>query len=251
MANPASFISASEARPDDNNEPWRYGIISDQSLNSTISENAASQIKEALLPFTGVRFRIAQLPSANVQIGVRSQIIRRRLATIFSGLGTRQSVDPQTQDNPILGEVNMPTSVLPEAISVNWKNLAGGGLSEDIYKRLLDLASLPNGWNGFGSLPMNPSSLFAFISFWKKARTVSADPELVLTPNGDVQGEWHKDDNHYLEIEFRSSGKNSFFALIDGRETALEGVAPLEEILGFVMSHRNGLALRWHYEEGQ
>lgn len=145
----------------------------------------------------------------------------------------------------------LPTTVLPNAISSNWNDLARGGLSERIYQRLLELAGLPAGWNGPGSLGMNASSLWSFIAFWKQVRQISTDPELVLTPSGYVQAEWSKDNRHYLEIDFRGAIENSYFALVDGRKTLIEGAAPLQEVLAIINSHKHGTALKWHYEGGE
>ena len=142
-----------------------------------------------------------------------------------------------------------PLSV-PSAITSNWNDLAGGGLSEKIYQRLLELAGLTAGWNGSGSLGMNASSLWSFIAFWKQIRQFSAEPELVLTPSGHVQAEWSKNNKHYLEIDFRSSnGENSYFALIDGRKAVIEGAASIKEILSIITSYQNGVALTWQYEQ--
>lgn len=142
----------------------------------------------------------------------------------------------------------LSTNVLPGAISSNWNGLADGGLSERTYQRLLELASLPAGWNGTGSLGMDASSLWSFIAFWREIKQISIDPELVLTPSGHIQAEWYKDNKHFLEIDFRGNKDKSYFALIDGRKAEFEGATSTIEIINFIKSYKNSIALTWRYE---
>jgi hypothetical protein len=248
MPDSGSDTNLNERVLDYMNEPWHYGVFIDRSTNSTISDAGLSQTMEEYLPVTGLRFRATQPLSENQLIGLKSRLGYRRPTILLTSEETALVVEPKVHEGPFEVWRGVATSALPEAISVNWRNLAGGGLSEKTYRRLLELASLPKGWNGRGSLSMNASSLWSFIAFWKQISQLSVEPDLVLTPNGCVQAEWGKDSRHYLEIDFRGSRENSFFALADGRRTVIEGATSLREILRIIKSYKNAVALTWQYE---
>jgi hypothetical protein len=221
-------------------------------LNSTITETF--HIQEAHQPQTDITIRpwTAAPPVVIRTTNIRSNLkYSYKSAASLTSLGSANIlvIVPEMQENPFLASAEHPTTVLPTAISSNWNDLAGGGLSEKIYQRLLELAGLTAGWNGSGSLGMNASSLWSFIAFWKQVRQFSAEPELVLTPSGHLQAEWSKNSKHCLEIDFRGSGENSYFALIDGRKAVIEGAASIKEIFKIITSYQDGVALTWQYEQ--
>ncbi len=227
-------------------------VFGNRSLNSTITETF--HIEEAHQPQTDITIRAW---TVTPQVVIRTTNIRSNLNYYYKSAASLASLGSvsilvtatQVQENPFLPSAEHPTTVLPTAISSNWNDLAGGGLSEKIYQRLLELAGLTAGWNGSGSLGMNASSLWSFIAFWKQVRQFSVEPELVLTPSGHLQAEWSKNSKHCLEIDFRGSGENSYFALIDGRKAVIEGASSIKEILRIITSYQNGVALTWQYEQ--
>jgi len=223
-------------------------------LNSTINETF--QIEEEHQPQTGITIRAwtvappTEIRTTNIRLNLKYYYKSPALLASLPSASILVT-EPRVQEYPFVRSSGHPTTVLPSAISSNWNDLAGGGLSEKTYQRLLELAGLSAGWNGPGSLGMNASSLWSFIAFWKQVRQISRDPELVLTPSGYVQAEWRKNDRHYLEIDFRGAIENSYFALVDSRKTLIEGAAPLQEVLNIIKAHKNGSALTWHYEESE
>jgi len=227
-------------------------VLGDRSLNSTITETFHKE--EAHPPLTDITVRAW---SVDAPVMIRTTNIRsdfryhHKSAALSASLGSASILitAPQVPGNPFLPFAEHPTTVLPTAISSNWNDLAGGGLSEKIYQRLLELAGLTAGWNGAGSLGMNASSLWSFIAFWKQVGQFSVEPDLVLTPSGHLQAEWSKNSMRCLEIDFRGSGENSYFALIDGRRAVIEGGSSIKEILRIITSYRDGVALTWQYEQ--
>src|SRR2546427_4570334 len=93
--------------------------FSNSPVNSTITQSWRPE--EALFPHTSRAEPI--LPNVNASL---SACIRP--VTISASA-------PQVQENPFEASTKTPTAVLPEAISANWKNLAGGGLTETTYHR--------------------------------------------------------------------------------------------------------------------
>jgi len=175
---------------------------------------------------SGMRFTVVSLPLGNWRIWHLGA---------FEGRRTAKSTSHVLQD----------LTAVPDVISFNWQDLAVSGLSHKMYQCLLALASYEEGWNGPGSRGMNASSLSTFLRFWKQVREHSVEPELVLTPQGNLQAEWSKDGGHYLEIDFRGENEKALFGLFDGRKAVIEGAAPLDDVIRVVMFHRKGAALRW------
>jgi len=119
------------------------------------------------------------------------------------------------------------TEVVPDAIFQNWQALANAKLSEKSYLFLFHLARKSWGWRGAGSHPLRSGSLANFLAFWSKAREESVEPDFVLTPNGNLQAEWYKDNSHFVELEFQSDHQILFGlfdgkSVIEGREKAAE-----------------------------
>ena len=228
-----------------------FALFGNRSLNSTVTETFQSEeAQQGQTDITVGAWTIA--PSVLTETSIRSNLKSYyRCAASLASLGSASILvaEIQAQENAFLRSAVLPTTVLPTAISSNWNDLAGGGLSEKVYQRLLELASLTPGWNGEGSVGMNASSLWSFIAFWKQVRQISTDPELVLTPRGHVQAEWSKDYRHHFEIDFRGAAESCYFTLVDGRKTLIEGAAPLQEILAIIKSHKHGTALTWRYDE--
>jgi hypothetical protein len=130
-------------------------------------------------------------------------------------------------------------------VLANWREITKSGLPEQSYKKVLHLANKAPDWNGPGSLPLDAASLATFLDFWGTVRNIAAEPDLVLTPGGNLQAEWYSSSRRFLEIDFRGKGKRSFIGLFDGG-TVIEGAAPVEELTQIVLNHRNGRALSWH-----
>jgi hypothetical protein len=224
-----------------------HAFFGNKDLNSTIG--VAFAMEESQLPQTGL---VVRAWDASQSLGTRNKgesLVYLRSVALVSP--RKESTSITSTDNPeaALLPVSIQTASLPSAIASNWNDLAKGGLSEGIYQRLLELAILTAGWNGPGSLGMNASSLWSFVKTWKQIRKFCTEPELVLTPSGNIQAEWSKSRRHHLEMDFRASGENSYFALIDGTRAVIDGVASLKEILRIILSYRNGLALTWKYEQ--
>ncbi len=139
-----------------------------------------------------------------------------------------------------------PTEAVPEAIVQNWQFLANADLSEKGYLFLLRLAKKEPGWRGQSSRPLDYRSLANFLRFWRSVREHAVEPEFVLVPSGNLQAEWYKDDDQFVELEFQQDNR-CLFGLFDG-ESVLEGAADVQELLAF-LSVLNFEPLKWSYGE--
>ena len=107
------------------------------------------------------------------------------------------------------------TSTIPSALHASWLELAQSGLSNANFERLRLLSSKKEGWRAGNSKALAASSLRAFLVFWRKIREKAREPELMLTPNGALQAEWHKSHRQFLDVVFRTNGKDVNFGLFD------------------------------------
>lgn len=141
-------------------------------------------------------------------------------------------------------DLSEATEAVPEAIVQNWQLLAISGLSEQAYVSLLNLARKERGWRGEGSCPLDYRSLANFLHFWLRVSGEAVEPEFVLLPNGNLQAEWYRDDNHLAELEFQEENK-CLFGLFDG-ESVLEGIDGVGALLA-LFEARNFRPLNWSY----
>jgi hypothetical protein len=128
------------------------------------------------------------------------------------------------------------TDTVPDVISESWNHFVTNRLSEKAYLKILKLANKNDGWRGTGSLSLNTKSLQAFLRFWNQLIEISEEPDFVLMPNGNLQTEWYKNDNHFIELEFQPNNK-IIFGIFDG-DTEHEGVASVKEV-GNILKERD------------
>jgi len=164
------------------------------------------------------------------------------------GIFASQNILPlttgQMTEGVPLSEPRHVTSAVPETIMGNWQLLAQAGLTTKTYAYIFKLASKNDGWRGHGSRPMNAQSLAAFLQLWNQIAEFAQEPEFVLMPNGNLQIEWYRDDNHFVELEFQPNNK-IIFGMFDG-ETVIEGVAHVKEIVP-LLQQRNFNPLKRPY----
>ncbi len=111
------------------------------------------------------------------------------------------------------------SDVIPPAVAVCWFLLCQSRLSEDTFNLLVSAASsrVTRSAEGLGLL--NARSLAIFLHFWIAVRIQSAEPEIVISPKGNIQAEWTKDENDFLVLEFQPSGEILFSLWQDGYPT--------------------------------
>lgn len=136
------------------------------------------------------------------------------------------------------------TQTIPAALHANWAELARSGLSNDGFERLRMLAAVKDGWRGDAARALAASSLHGLLAFWRLVKGVAVEPELMLTARGTVQAEWHRSHRQFLDIEFKTNGREANFGLFDRGHT-LEGTLPLNEVRAQIASYREGIAFRW------
>jgi len=134
---------------------------------------------------------------------------------------------------------------IPPVITQNWQALAHSKLSNDSYEFIVHLASKPSGWRGKGSRSLNSKSLAMFLNFWNNIREKVIEPEFVLTPSGNIQVEWFKDNDHFVELEFQPDHQ-ILFGLFNGK-SIIEGSANIKEITP-ILSIQNFGPLKWSCE---
>jgi hypothetical protein len=136
------------------------------------------------------------------------------------------------------------TETLGAALQANWSEIARSGLSNQSFERLKVIASLSDGWRGRGSRTLSAASLRAFLSFWHLIKLEALEPELMLTPKGTVQAEWHRSHRQFLDVEFRQNGLDANFAIFD-RGHVVEATTAIPEAVALIKNYRRGAALRW------
>ncbi len=111
------------------------------------------------------------------------------------------------------------SGVIPHAVAVCWFLLRQSRLSEEAFNHLVSAASnrMTRSAEGLGLL--DARSLAIFLHFWITVRIQSAEPEIVISPKGNIQAEWTKDENDFLVLEFQPSGEILFSLWQDGYPT--------------------------------
>lgn len=143
--------------------------------------------------------------------------------------------------NPLLTAET--AEAIPMSIRFNWHALANSGLTYESYSYILRLAKKKAGWRGKGSKALNGDSLSNFLIFWCEVESHSKEPEFSLLPNGNIQAEWYKNNNHFSEIEFKDNGK-VLFGFFDGKNYEVEGEADINDLFSIV-SRKNFRILKW------
>jgi len=137
------------------------------------------------------------------------------------------------------------TEAIPDAILQNWQVLANAKLSEPAYLFVSHLAGEPLGWRGPDSRPLRSGSLANFLMFWSAVRERAIEPDFVLTPDGNLQAEWYKDNNHFVELEFQP-GHQLLFGLFNG-ESVIEGCAKTSEVTA-MLAIQDFKPLKWSFD---
>lgn len=147
-------------------------------------------------------------------------------------------VDPFAEE----GRISPALEALPDAVRDNWNRLAVSELTEQSYATITKLAHKGTGWRGAGSLPLSAGSLRAFLDFWQQIKEHAKEPELTMTPRGNLVAEWHKNWRRHLDIEFRAGGF-ALYGLFDG-QSLHEGRDTISGLARFLM-YRERKPLRW------
>lgn len=137
------------------------------------------------------------------------------------------------------------TQAVPDVLKANWLELSQSHLSNLTFARLSKIAEKRDGWQGPGSLGLSAASLSEFLKFWREIRSAnSIEPELMLTPKGTLQAEWHRSRRQYFEIEFSKERGIGNFGLMD-RLSGFDGIMPIMEIVKLIKGYRDGIAFTW------
>ncbi len=206
--------------------------VFDESLRVEVSPAAVEALSERIseafkIAIFDQRFKHVKLPSIDL--------------VVFSS-GTGQVLEEPGFVIEHFTESAEETATIPKPIIENWQLLATSGLTEQSYLSLLKLAKKTPGWRGAGSRSLDYRSLGSFLRFWKTVREKSAEPEFVLVPNGNLQAEWYRNDNHFVEIEFGLNDK-CLFGVFDG-EAVLEGRTSVKNIVELLATQNYG-PLKW------
>lgn len=117
-----------------------------------------------------------------------------------------------------------PTNAVPEEIAACWDLLIQSSLSSESFERLLSAASTRLTRSSVRGRKLDSKSLSSFLHFWSEVRGVATEPETSISPKGNVQTEWTKDDENFLVMEFQPNGQIYFSLWQEGFPT--EGVKP-------------------------
>jgi hypothetical protein len=134
------------------------------------------------------------------------------------------------------------TASLPGAIQQNWMRLARSGIRQEAYERLLAFAAAPSVTTAVDTRPLHAQSLRYFLDFWEMVKGKAREPDLVLSPSGTLQAEWHLNWRKHLEIEFCEDGR-AHFGLFSGK-TVYEGYDGVTSIAKMLLE-RDDQPLKW------
>lgn len=89
----------------------------------------------------------------------------------------------------------------------------------DIAQRLDELTDFPTGWDGHDARPMTEDAVVMMLHVLQQVATPGVPvPDMVLSPEGGLQVEWHQG-GWDVEIEVRASGDIEAWARpVDGRD---------------------------------
>ena len=108
---------------------------------------------------------------------------------------------------------------MPPAVAACWFLLSQSRLSEDTFNYLVSAASNRVTRVAEGLRPLNARSLATFLHFWIAVRIQAAEPEIAISPKGNIQVEWTKDEDDFLVLEFQPTGEIMFSLWQDGYPT--------------------------------
>lgn len=94
---------------------------------------------------------------------------------------------------------------------------------EWINDQLLDLASLPNGWDGEGAAAISDNIVNRVKTILSQTRSLAASPDLIPNTNGTISLEWESDDR-FIHLEI---GENDFSLLLGSSGTPPRGMQGL------------------------
>lgn len=121
---------------------------------------------------------------------------------------------PKDQYIYMIGENTYSKMSLENRMVGYVRAFAGGGKIDNL-RRLDEIASLIDDWNGNGATAFSEDLL-------KRVRkiivSVRSQPEIFPTANESIQLEWDREDGEYLEMEVTLSGIDVFMIDKDGNE---------------------------------
>lgn len=99
------------------------------------------------------------------------------------------------------------SSAVPAEIAVCWHLIKESHLSDEAFTRIVSAASSRVTRSGTGLRTLNSKALAAFLHLWSAVRTVAVEPEIGISPKGNIQAEWTKGENDFLIMEFQPNGE--------------------------------------------
>jgi hypothetical protein len=123
-------------------------------------------------------------------------------------------------------EHTFQSTVVPQAIMQCWFLLKESRLGEGMFSRLIILASGREAQSRSGLDSLRSQSLASFLHFWSALRQLAgpAEPDLSISPKGNIQAQWVKSGESFLVMEFQKNG-DIFFSLWQ-EDYPLEGIQP-------------------------
>lgn len=124
-------------------------------------------------------------------------------------------------------QVTDGSNVIPAAIAACWHLLKQSHLGDEA--RLISAALRRITQPRMGLASLSATSLDTFLHFWIAVRAAAAEPEIAISPKGNIQAEWTKDDDDFLVLEFQPTGE-VFYSL-------WQGDYPMEGAKSSTMTH--------------
>lgn len=107
---------------------------------------------------------------------------------------------------------NKKVDTIPDSLLRCWNLLRESELSGDTFRQIVSIASSRLLRGDQGLRPLSTKTLKAFLNFWELARDQATEPEITISPKGNLQAEWRRDEGNFVVLEFQPSG-DIFFSL--------------------------------------
>lgn len=145
-------------------------------------------------------------------------------------------------DVPIDDKDQSITDTLSEPIKCNWIKLLKSNFSENTLNRIYLLANFNKNQKDYDIAKLSTTSLHYFLEFWLCVKDHAIEPFLTITPNGNIQVEWHKNSKRMLDVEFDVNGY-AYVTLTDGK-SLVDKYDNVEQVSRDLLS-RKSKPLKW------
>lgn len=131
-------------------------------------------------------------------------------------------------DVPFEPFTKSPSDVIPFSIFACWNLLRESGFSERAFDRIVSTAMNRLASGETGLRPLDADTLTGFMNFWNSVRGIAVEPQITISPKGNIQVEWVKDCKNFMVMEFQPN--YDVFISLWKDDQPLEGIRSRETL---------------------